>query len=124
MRPFLLFQILLILTGTFACQSSNPEQITREYLTALKAKNWEKAKSYATDECKKNIDALERSNEDVRIVEINDIECKETDTIATCTFCCVQIHEKSIVKLKKINGKWKVLGVKETNSTFTESPSK
>jgi len=83
--------IFLLILGPIACGPNKniPEYVAKQYLEALKNKDWEKAKSYTTKEGAANLDMMKSLGTDFGLTEVKDIECKiYNKNEAICNFCC------------------------------------
>lgn len=123
--------IILLLTLTACGENKNsPEYITKQYLLAFKAKDWEKAQSYVSEETKANFDMFKSLNNNAGITDVKDIKCKVNNDHAACTFCCFNDSMNSMfsntVNLSKDKkGKWAVhipkeMGAPEENQDSTQ----
>lgn len=107
--------ILTVLFFIGCINKNSPEYRLRQYLTALKNKNFEEAKSYCEQSCVSNLQcAIDMGNTDFGITEIRDIRCKINEQTADCTFCCMKSESNPKFRLMKSKDEWLVVGVKET----------
>jgi len=116
--------LILVAVFVYACSGGKgPEGSAKSYLEAYNAKDFEKAKEFATEETKgmldfmKNIAAMGgEKQEPAEKKEIKDIKCNvEGDSTATCSFCCNEQGAEDKVSLKKVGDKWLVHQPKESN---------
>ena len=112
------FPLICIFLALTSCgpDKKSPEYITEQYLLAVKAKNWELAKKYSEQSNIDAIDCIIRMGEErADILEIKDIDCEIKDDHASCFFCCTTYGRdgQGQENLVKINGEWKVVGMKE-----------
>jgi hypothetical protein len=112
-----------VILGVFAigllasCGGGNtPESVATAYLTALKDKNWAKAKELGTEKTQNYIatfEAPEMESMQPGITEVKDVKCEVTDTSAVCSFCCSSDGKSKINLVKAEDGSWKVDDGKE-----------
>jgi hypothetical protein len=119
---FTTFGILFFFsTLLVSCENKNsPEYVTKQYLLALKDKDWEKAKRYSTKEIWTMLDFMKKNGTEVGITEVKDINCTmdkkgHTDySFAKCYFCCSSDTNFRCLELtNKEDHTWKVFLVKE-----------
>lgn len=102
----LLFGVLSV-AFLAACGGSNPaEKAATDYLNALKSKDYDKAKSFATKETATYLDMMKSMGTDMSITEVKDVKCTIKENEATCTFCCTKDTSFKELKLKKEGEKW------------------
>ena len=93
-----------------SCTNKNtPEYAAKQYLTALKNKDWETAKKYSSDDVDYMLDLMKADGSDFRITEIKDIKCRPSDGLNCyiCTFCCTQDSAFQYIFLDKSKeGNW------------------
>lgn len=104
-----------------ACSAgAGPEGAAKGYLEALKAKDFEKAKEFATEDSKGMLDFMkqlsamggENEGETAEGGNYSDLKCTvENDTAAVCTYKADEKEES--IKLKKSGDKWLVHQPKE-----------
>lgn len=108
-----------------SCGGANgPEAIVKDYLTALKDKNYAKAKELGTKNTQDMLDALTQMNMAPEVSDVKDIKCTVEGNAATCTFCCMK--EKTEIKLVKEGEKWLIDDKKEAPAmpeTTEEAPA-
>lgn len=111
------------LAGAFAvvvlasCGGGNgADKVATDYLTALKDKNYTKAKELGTKDTQDMLDALTSMNMAPVIEEVKDVKCTEEGDKATCTYCCAK-DGKNTLSLVKEGDKWLVNEKKEGGST-------
>ncbi len=97
----------------FACGGDKgPEKVAKEYLTALKEKNYDKAKGLGTEDTQQMLDALVQFGAAPVVDEVKDIKCEVNGEEAVCTFCCMK-EGKNELMMKQVDGKWLVNEKKE-----------
>lgn len=109
MRKYLYILTIVLTTTICSCgpNKKSPEYVARQYLTALRNKDWETAKIYSTKEARLNIDMMASLGSDFRITEIKDIECRKRGNNAICTFCCSEdTGFKQIYLVMQDDGQW------------------
>jgi hypothetical protein len=109
--------IFIVMASMLAgCMDKNsPEYRLKQYLTALKNKNFKEALSYCEQSGASNLQcALDMGTTDFGITEIRDIKCKINKTSADCTFCCMKNESDPKFRLMKTKDEWLIVGVKET----------
>lgn len=100
-----------------SCGGGNgADKVATDYLTALKDKNYTKAKELGTKNTQDMLDALTSMNMAPVIEEVKDVKCTEEGDKATCTYCCAKDGKNSI-SLVKEGDKWLVDEKKEGGST-------
>ncbi|MEX1189328.1 MAG: hypothetical protein WED33_08720 [Bacteroidia bacterium] len=115
--------IAMIAVFIVACSGgAGPEGAAKGYLDALKAKDFEKAKEFSTEDSKgmldfmKQLSAMGGEKEGEEAAEggnYSDLKCTvEADTAAVCTYKTDEKEET--LKLKKMGDKWLVHQPKET----------
>jgi hypothetical protein len=100
-------------------QGEGPEVVAKDFIDAISAEDFDKAKEFATDESKEYIDFFKLANgmkgknkEDAEKLVVKDLKCKiEGDTSAVCTF--LRGEKEEGLHLKKTSGKWLVSMQKE-----------
>jgi len=114
------------LAGAFAvvvlasCGGGNgADKVATDYLTALKDKNYTKAKELGTKDTQDMLDALTSMNMAPVIEEVKDVKCTEEGDKATCTYCCAK-DGKNTLSLVKEGDKWLVNEKKEGGSETPE----
>ncbi len=130
MNKIILIPSLFVFLGMVSCQKKNsPEYVTKEFLTAVQKKDWDKAKSLGDEATKKHITFWEFMEENISdtattdenwIKEIKDIKCEVKDSTATCFYCCVFEDQKSMINLVKKDGKWLISHGKESPASDLE----
>jgi hypothetical protein len=86
-----------------------------EYLKALLAKDWSKAKTLATKETATNLDMMTSLGTDMGLTEVSNVICKSTSSDkATCTFCCTADTSFKELKMMKEGDRWLAHQPKET----------
>lgn len=92
-----------------ACGGDTPEKVATAYLTAMKNKKWEDAKALGTERTKSYVGTFESlPNMESGITDVKDVKCEDqSDTTATCSFCCSN-DGKTSLNLVKRDGKWLV----------------
>lgn len=88
--------------------------IAQKYLQALKDKDYETAKTYATKETAQNLDMMKSLSSDFGLTEVKDVKCAIEADMATCTFCCTKDTSFKELKLKKEGTGWLAHQPKET----------
>ena len=113
MRNIKLF-VLGITVLLFSCNTDTPEQTIKEFYSAIKSKDFEKAKSLSTEQSHSTIDMLSSGLEvNIGSGELTNIDCVEENEKGECD-CFFENNEKPVaVSVVKSGGKWKV-DVKET----------
>jgi hypothetical protein len=123
MRKNALFLCLVALVfAAVGCgDKNNPESVAEQFLTALDNKDFDKAKTFSTEETHKMLDLLKGfadqvpAAEDAAKPEAKKItECKVDGDKATCSYCCDEQGASSELALIKVNGEWKADMSKET----------
>jgi hypothetical protein len=117
MKKYLIILTIILTVTIFSCEQNkkSPEYVAREYLTALKNKDWEVAKKHSTPEQAQNLVFADSLDIDFGILEIKDIKCKVKEDKAECTYCCsTDSGFGNYLKLRKEKGEWKVLPNKES----------
>jgi hypothetical protein len=114
MKKFTKFVAVLGVSAIlFACGGAGgPEGVAKDYLTALKEKNYDKAKTLGTEDTQQMLDALIQFGAAPVVEEVKDIKCEVTGEEAVCTFCCMK-EGKNELKMMKKEGKWFVNEKKE-----------
>jgi hypothetical protein len=116
--------LVLVAVIAVACSGSGgPEGSAKSYLEAYNAKDFDKAKEFATEDTKgmldfmKNIAAMGgEKKEPTEKKEIKNIKCNvEGDSTAICTYCCNEQGSEDKISLKKVADKWLVHQPKENN---------
>jgi hypothetical protein len=112
------FKLLLIaLTGSLlvGCSNENtPEEVTKAFVKAWAAKDYEEAKKYATKDSHTAIDAVRfasallQKNKPVEVTH-EDVTCKTEGNTAKCRFCCATGYENMEYELVQEDGEWKVV---------------
>jgi hypothetical protein len=100
---------LLSITLLLSCSGNNPEKTVNDFFTAISDKDFDKAKSLATEKSKSTINLLE-SGIDISFSEekLKNVDCVTENEIATCD-CFMEGNEKPIpVTVVKEDGEWKV----------------
>jgi hypothetical protein len=111
--------LILILIGILSCTSKNtPEYVAKQYLTALKDKDWETAKKYATKNTCDELDMAKELGTDFGIIEIKDIRCEGDEDSKRCFFCCSKDSVFSCIHVirDEQDGKWKAYSSKEVDT--------
>lgn len=90
------------------------EKAATDYLNALKAKDYDKAKTLATEETAANLDFMKQMGSDMGLSEVKDVKCVVKEAEATCTFCCTKDTTFKSLTLKKVGEKWLAHQPKET----------
>ena len=99
-----------------SCGGGNgADKVATDYLSALKDKNYTKAKELGTKNTQDMLDALTSMNMAPVIEEVKDVKCTEEGEKATCTYCCAKDGKNSI-SLVKEGDKWLVDEKKEGGS--------
>lgn len=108
--------IALVAVFVYACSGgSSPEKNAKEYLDAMNAEDFDKAKEFCTKETggmldmMKSLTASMGSKKDTSKteVEIKDLKCVISgDTTAVCTYCCTKEGQPGELKMKKEGDKW------------------
>ncbi len=109
---YLIFILLLSIT-TGCVNKSSPEYVARQYLIALKNKDWETAKKYSSKEAAQNLDLMKEFGTDFGLTDVKDIKCKVRSNQAECTFCCSDSDFYCVDLLKRDGEKWKVVMPKD-----------
>lgn len=112
-KKTLLILIFLALAAT-GCKEdkTSPEYIAKQYLLALKNKDWETAKKYGTKELSQYIDMSKQYNDNFGVTDARNINCQIKDrekTLAVCTFCCSTDTNFTRLKLQKTATGWLVI---------------
>ncbi|MDO4880686.1 MAG: DUF4878 domain-containing protein [Capnocytophaga sp.] len=113
------FSFLLILVAMFfvACNNSNtPEVVTKKFVEAMEAGNFKEAKLYCDDSTAKLLGILEsvpsdKEKENAKSkgnVKINITKTDIKDNEAEVFYTIGEEKEEKSMKLKKIEGKWKI----------------
>jgi N-acetylneuraminic acid mutarotase len=107
--------IFILLISFLSCRENKntPEYVVKQYLIALKNKEWEKAKEYTTKETTQNLDMMKSSGIDFGITEVKDVKCSVKNNEAVCTFCCSKDSAFYCLDLKMENKKWTVFMPKD-----------
>lgn len=94
-----------------SCGGNGPEKVVKEFFTALKEKNFDKAKSLATTESATVIDLMAKVPDmggDSDDAKLEKVDCEVSGETATCN-CYEKGNDKAEkMKLKKVDGNWKV----------------
>jgi hypothetical protein len=116
--------LILVAVIAVACSGNGgPEGSAKSYLEAYNAKEFDKAKEFATEDTKgmldfmKNIAAMGGEKKDpTEKKEVKNIKCTvEGDSTAICTYCCNEQGAEDKISLKKVGDKWLVHQPKENN---------
>lgn len=112
---FYLFVIIVLVFSGCGPDKKSPEYRLKQYLTALKNKKFEEAKTYCEQSAQQNLQcSLDMGNTDFGITDIRDIKCTIEKSSATCKFCCMDKESDPEFKLTKLKDEWLIVGVKET----------
>ncbi|MDA0930759.1 MAG: hypothetical protein O3C32_05235 [Bacteroidetes bacterium] len=112
-----LFLILTLTAGSFGCNSigdlfsneSEAVEVAEGYLDALKAKDWAKAKSMATEESETYIDMLESVKDEMPGMDsIQSITKKGSYKVVLVEYCCNQKGQPEVLEISNKSGEWKV----------------
>jgi hypothetical protein len=100
---------LLSITLLLSCSGNNPEKTVNDFFTAISDKDFDMAKSLATEKSKSTLDLLESGiNINFGDGKLKNVDCVTENEIATCD-CFIEGKEKPIpVTVVKENGEWKV----------------
>ena len=90
-KSFILLLSAAIFAAT-ACQKTGIESVAREFLLAMDAKDFVKAKAMGTANTQQTIELQQgfaaMIPDDGKHITLDKISCKETDDKATCEYCC------------------------------------
>lgn len=112
-----LFLILTLTAGSFGCNyigdlfsnESEAVEVAEGYLDALKAKDWAKAKSMATEESETYIDMLESVKDEMPGMDsIQSITKKGSYKVVLVEYCCNQKGQPEVLEISNKSGEWKV----------------
>lgn len=98
---------VIALAGLFLAScggADTPEVVVKNFFDAIKAKDMDKAKSFATVESEKMIDMMAMGP----AKEITKVECKTEGETADCECWAKDEEETQKVAVKKVDGAWKV----------------
>lgn len=107
----------------------SPEEVTKAFYEALRNKDFESAKQYATPKTQLFLDAMHRLTELPHADDLEEIPTMEHITctsqhkrVERCELCCDETGETSneALYLVKIKGKWKIHMTKETSQGGAE----
>jgi hypothetical protein len=114
MKKLLIGASLAVAGLMFSCSGgAGPEESAKNYIEALNAEDFEKAKEFATKESAGMLDFMKsiasmsgEKKADAPKKEVKDIKCKieAGDSLAVCTFVVDGKEEK--LDMKNIDGKW------------------
>lgn len=114
-----LISILLTMTG---CKNSDPRDTAIKFLTAVQTMNYDEAKKYATDDSKSMLDALSsfqkmmpasaREKYKNEKFAIKNVQQQGDEATVTYNNTDSSGPDKTL-KLKKVNGEWKVAFTKD-----------
>lgn len=111
----------------------SPEATVNEFLTAIQARDFEKAKTFASHPTDANVEGLKnrwnmlkemgKENEIVALFGSSDFKqdievknCKETGDTASCDCCEKVTGECNSLKMIKENGAWRIHQPKEVEA--------
>lgn len=100
---------LLSITLLLSCSGNKPETTVHNFFNAISEKDFDKAKSLATEKSKSTLNLLE-SGIDINFGEgkIKNVDCVTENEIATCD-CFMEGSDKPVpVSVVQENGEWKV----------------
>lgn len=119
------------------CKSSDPKETAIKFLSAIQTMNYDEAKKYATDDSKSMLDALSSfqkmmpasAREKYKNEKFEIKQVQEQGDEATVTYNSADSSgPDKTLKMKKVNGQWKVAFTKEamfpdmnSQSTITDS---
>ncbi len=110
-KSLILVFTAVILSAT-ACQKSGVESIAREFLLAMDAKDFVKAKAMGTANTQQTIELQQgfaaMIPDDGKHISLDKMSCKETGDKATCEYCCNKQGKEEVLNLVKKDGKWLV----------------
>lgn len=96
--------------------AKKPEDVAKAFVTAIADEDFETAKKHATEETKKMLGMMESMMSEMgdkagggETGEFKEVKEKDIgDKKGTVTYCCDENGEDDEVKLKKVDGEWKV----------------
>ncbi len=92
-----------------SCGGGNPEDVVKEFYAALESKDFDKAKSLATDESAQVIDLMAKAPDmGQNDSKLEKVECNVTGETAVCKCYEEGAEEAEDMKMKKEDGAWKV----------------
>jgi len=114
--------LVALVFATVGCSEEDKAKSTaEEFLTALDNKDFEKAKTFSSEETHKMLDLLKGfadqmpAAEDSAKPEAKKVTaCKLEGEKGTCTYCCDEKGGSSELAMVKVNGEWKADMSKET----------
>lgn len=111
--------VALVFAAVGCGEKNSPESVAEQFLTAIDNKDFDKAKTFSTDETHKMLDILkgfaEQMPKDAPKPEAKKVtECKLDGDKGTCTYCCDEQGASSELAMVKVNGEWKADMSKET----------
>jgi hypothetical protein len=85
-----LLQLFSVFFVLLSCgpDRSTPEYAAKQYLTALKNKDWETAEKYSIYFSEDEFNMIAAEDDGFGITEIKDIKCEINGSKAICYFCC------------------------------------
>lgn len=114
MKKLLIGASLAVAGLLFSCSGgAGPEESAKNYIEALNAEDFEKAKEFATKESAGMLDFMKgiagmsgEKKDEASKKEIKDLKCKVEagDSVAVCTFVVDGKEEK--LDMKNVDGKW------------------
>ena len=116
-----IFSLLTVCTLSLAFTScggggsKSPKEVTETFVKAIQKQDFATAKEHATDKTGKLLDMMksmmEKMGDDKKMKqgEFKEIKKSEKDgKEATVTYCCNKEGKDDEMKLKKVDGQWKV----------------
>jgi hypothetical protein len=95
---------------------NTPEYVTKQYLIALKNKDYDKAKKYTDHTMGIAFDLVIQKGFDFGVDDVKDIKCSVNGNEAICLFCCSKDSNFNCVDLFKKDGEpWKIVIPKENS---------
>lgn len=116
----LLLCLVALVFASVGCGDKNtPESVAENFLNAIDAKDFEKAKTYSTDGTHKMLDMIkgfaDQMPADAKKPEPKKVSaCKIEGEKGTCTYCCDEQGGSSELAMVQVNGEWKADMSKET----------
>jgi ketosteroid isomerase-like protein len=110
-----IINILLVATIAIAvtsCKKSGPENVAKDFVMALDSKDYDKAKSFGTEDTKAMVDLIKNlagmTPATDKHAKIDKMDCKVDGDKGVCTYCCTAEGQDDKVDVVRKDGKWLV----------------
>ncbi|MEY4926654.1 MAG: hypothetical protein RI894_1090 [Bacteroidota bacterium] len=135
-----IFLVAIIATAVTSCKKNGPEAVAKDFVMALDSKDYDKAKSFGTEDTKSMVDLIKNfasmAPASDKHAKIDKMDCKVDGDKGVCTYCCTAEGVEDKVDVVRKDGKWLVdmkknqgggdlspKGAKDTTATDSPAPA-